>query len=121
MKESLLKPGKRKFVLLHLNILLFSFTSVFSKAASIQYNEGGLTNPMLYLFVGLMLLDCFIYAIAWQRVIRQFELHVAYANRSIYLLWSQIWAVAIFRENLSPGNIIGLLIVFIGVLVVTHD
>ena len=43
---------------------------------------------------------------------------VAYANRSVYLIWSQIWAVVIFHENLSINNIIGICIVFLGVMVV---
>ncbi|MFQ7550751.1 MAG: EamA family transporter [Blautia marasmi] len=65
-----------------------------------------------------MLLDCFIYALAWQKNIQKFELSVAYANKSVYLIWSQIWAVLIFGEKLSIKNMIGLLVVLIGVLVV---
>ena len=65
-----------------------------------------------------MLLNCFVYAIAWQKVIKKFDLNVAYANRTVYLIWSQIWAVSIFHESLTVTNMIGLLVVFIGVLVV---
>lgn len=110
----------KRYLPLHLNILLFSFTGVFSKAASICYNKDGLRSLGLYAFLGLMVLNCFIYAIAWQKVIKSFDLNVAYANKSIYLLWSQVWAVVIFHETLSWHNILGLLIVFAGVLVVQH-
>lgn len=51
-------------------------------------------------------------------VIKKFDLNVAYANRTVYLIWSQIWAVFIFHESLTVTNMIGLLVVFIGVLVV---
>ena len=34
----------KRFIPLHLTILLFSLTSVFSKAASIRYNTGGLRH-----------------------------------------------------------------------------
>lgn len=108
----------KNYLLLHLNILLFSFTGVFSKAASVQFNEHGLKGIWLYVFVMLMFLNCFIYALAWQKVIKRFDLNVAYANKTVYLIWSQIWAVLIFGENLSVRNIIGLLVVFIGVMVV---
>lgn len=114
--------GKRlrmkNYIQLHLNILLFSLTSVFSKCASVQLNRGGLKNPYVYLFLFLMAVNCGVYAIAWQRVIKKFSLSTAYANRSVYLIWSQIWAVLIFSENLSAKNIIGLLIVLVGVMVV---
>ena len=108
----------KKYILLHLTVMLFSFTSVYSNAASGFYNREGLTSPMLYLFLFLMLLNCALYAVIWQKVIKKFELNVAYANRTVYLIWSQIWAVVIFHENLSVNNIIGMIIVFIGVLVV---
>lgn len=105
----------KDYIQLHLNILLFSLTSVFSKMASVQYNEHGLESIWLYVFVFLMLANCGIYAIAWQQVIKKFSLSTAYANKSVYLLWSQIWAVFIFHENLSVQNIIGILVVLAGV------
>lgn len=49
---------------------------------------------------------------------QKFSLSTAYANKSVYLLWSQVWAVIIFHENLSLQNIIGILIVLIGVWMV---
>ena len=112
--------GKIKdYILLHLNIMLFSFTSVFSKLASVQFNKKGIWSIWLYVFLFLMLPNCFVYALAWQKVIRRFELNVAYANRTVYLIWSQVWAVMIFHENLTARNILGLLIVFVGVMIVS--
>ena len=105
----------KDYIQLHLNILLLSLTSVFSKFASIQYNSKGLSSPVLYLFLFLMVANCGIYAITWQQVIKKFSLSTAYANKSVYLLWSQIWAVVIFHENLSIQNIIGILVVLFGV------
>ena len=105
----------KDYIQLHQNILLFSLTSVFSKAASVQYNKHGLSSPLFYLFLFLMVANCGIYAITWQQVIKKFSLSTAYANKSVYLLWSQIWAVLIFHENLSIQNIIGILVVLFGV------
>lgn len=109
----------KDYILLHLNIMFFSFTSVFSKLASNCLNRDGIRSLWLYVFLFLMLLNCFVYALAWQKVIKKFELNVAYANRSIYLIWSQVWAVVIFHENLTVRNIVGLLIVFAGVMIVS--
>ena len=106
------------YFLLHLNIALFSFTGVFSKLASTAYKENGIFHPLFLLFIFLMILNCGIYAIAWQKIIKRFPLSVAYANRSVYLIWSQLWAVFLFHENLSVQNIIGMVVVFLGVLMV---
>ena len=108
----------KDYIQLHLNILLFSLTSVFSKMASMEYNKTGLKGIMLYVFCFLMIANCGIYEIAWQQVIKKFSLSTDYANKSVYLLWSQIWAVVIFHENLSVQNIIGILVVLIGVWMV---
>lgn len=108
----------KDYIYLHLSILLFSFTSVFTKLASTEYNKNGIYGWKLYLFLFLMLLNCFVYALVWQKIISRFELSVAYANKSVYLIWTQIWAVLIFHEVLTIQNIIGLMIVLAGVLVV---
>ena len=108
----------KNYIVLHLNILLCSFTGVFSKAASVQLNIHGLHSILLYVFLMLMVLNCVLYALAWQKAIKHFDLNVAYANKTVYLIWSQVWAVVIFHENLSLQNIIGLLVVFVGVMVV---
>ena len=104
-----------------MSILLFSFTSVFTKMASNEYNKNGIYGIKLYVFLFLMLLNCFIYAIVWQKVIKRFDLNIAYANKSIYLIWSQVWAVLIFHEVLTIRNLIGLGLVFLGVLVVQDN
>ncbi len=113
--------GVLDYIKLHLNILLFSFTTVFSKAASVQLSEYGLHSRLLYVFAFLMLLNCGIYALAWQQVIKKFQLSIAYANKSVYLIWGQLWAVVIFGEHLTFGNILGLIFVFAGVMVVSYE
>ena len=109
----------KDYLFLHLSVMMFSFTSVFSKLASRELNAGGLKNPMLYVFGFLMFFVCFLYAFCWQKIIKKLYLNIGYANRSVYLLWSQLWAVMIFKEQLSGKNIIGLMIVMAGVVVVS--
>lgn len=109
----------KDYVFLHLSVMMFSFTSVFSKFASRELNAGGLKNPRLYLFMFLMFFVCFLYAFCWQKIIKKFDLNIGFANRSVYLLWSQLWAVTIFGEHLSVRNVIGLVIVLLGVIVVS--
>lgn len=109
----------KDYVFLHLSVMMFSFTSVFSKLASQELNNGGFDNPMLYLYLFLMVFVCFLYAFCWQKIIKKFDLNIGFANRSVYLLWSQLWAVAIFGEHLTPRNIIGLVIVLTGVIIVS--
>ena len=110
--------GIKKYIALHLSIMVFSFTGVFSKMASSALNENGLHSLRFYIFLGLMLLNCGIYAIAWQRVIKQLDLSIAFAHRSVYLIWSQIWAFLIFNETLTARNMLGLAVTLLGVMIV---
>lgn len=109
----------KNYILLHICVVLFSFTSVFAKSAANAYNAGGILNPKLFLFIFLMLAVCVFYAFFWQIVIKKIDLNIGYANRSVYLIWSQIWAVMIFGEHLSPKNIVGLAVVMVGVIIVS--
>ena len=111
----------RKYGLLHFGVLLFSFTSVFAKMAANAYNAGGITDLKFLILCAVMILNCMVYAVFWQIVIKDIDLHVAYANRSVYLIWSQIWAVFFFAENLTVKNIVGLAVVLTGVIIVTMN
>lgn len=107
------------FVFLHLCILIFSMTEIFGKFAAITYKEEGVYSKKLYVFLFLMLFVCVFYAFCWQKIIKHFDLHTAYANRAMYLVWSQIWAAAIFSEVITARNVLGMLIVMTGVILVS--
>lgn len=109
----------KKYLYLHLCILLFSMTEVFGKFAANEYKVNGLYSPKVFLLIAAMLFVCVMYAFCWQKIIKHFELHTAYANRAMYLVWSQIWAFAIFSEHITLRNIVGMLIVMTGVILVS--
>ena len=58
-----------------------------------------------------------VYALLWQQVIKRFELSVAYANKAITLLWPLVWGIFIFHEEITPGKVIGILLVMAGIYV----
>ena len=109
----------RYLVYLHLCILLFSMTEVAGKFAAIEFKAHGLRSIRVYVFICIMLFICVLYAFCWQKIIKHFDLHIAYANRAMYLVWSQVWAASIFSEHLTPRNILGMLIVMTGVILVS--
>ena len=94
-------------------------TEVFGKFAAIEYNAHGLQSIKVYVLIIGMLFVCLLYAYGWQKIIKHFDLHIAYANRAMYLVWSQVWAAFVFSEHITPRNILGMLIVLTGVVVVS--
>lgn len=101
-------------IVLQLSVLIYTFAGVASKMAS---NEPGITLK----FIGFYLLEIIIlgiYAILWQQVIKRLDLSIAYANKGASLIWSLIWAIVIFDEKITAWNIIGIVIVMIGIFLV---
>ena len=98
-------------------VVIYTFASIFSKLAS---GEAFLSGQFI-LFLGLELVMLFLYALLWQQVIKKTELSVAYANREMYLLWSLLWAVVFFHNDVTPANVIGCLLEIAGTLVITGE
>ena len=51
-------------------------------------------------------------------MIKRFDMSIAYANRSMAILWTALWSVVIFHESLSIKQIIGIVLVVIGTVTV---
>lgn len=111
----------KKLLFLHVNILLFSTTGIFSKMAANNISVNGIFDIRTFVFAGMMLLNCLIYALFWQQNLKHFEVNVAYAHRSVYNVWSLLWAVLIFDEKVTTGNIIGVMLIVIGVWVIQSE
>lgn len=111
------KVSFRRILALQLIVMIYTLSSVMAKMAS---GYEALSLPFLF-FYGVEILILGIYAIAWQQIIKRCELSVAYANRSMAILWSLIWTVVFFHEVLTIKNIIGVLIVFAGTMIVNSD
>lgn len=75
----------------------------------------------MLMFLGLEFVILVIYAVLWQQMIKRFDLSVAYANRSMAILWSMIWAVIFFHDEITLRNVLGVLIVLVGTVIVNLD
>ena len=98
-------------------IIIYTISSIMAKFASANNGE-----PLRFiLFFGLEFVFLGIYALLWQQMIKKFDLSVAYANRSMALLWSMIWAVIFFHDRITVKNIIGVILVMIGTIIINTE
>lgn len=111
------KISLKTILALQLVVMIYTLSSVAAKLASGQEAF----SMTFLLFYGVEILILGIYAIAWQQIIKRCELSVAYANRSMAILWSLIWTVVFFHEALTIKNLIGVIIVFAGTMIVNSD
>lgn len=105
------------FLILHIFIIISSFTTVFSKFAS----RCDFLTFWWLLFYGLNMLFLFIYAIGWQQIIKHLPLNTAYTNKAVSIAWGLIWGLTFFGEAITWNKIVGALIVIGGVIVVVKS
>lgn len=107
----------KQLVLIQLAVILYTFSGIAGKFAA---GHELLSLPFL-MFIGLELFILGCYAIIWQQIIKRFPLSVAYVNRATAIFWSTLWAFLIFGERITWKNILGVIIIFAGIMVVNSD
>ena len=108
--------GKLKvadLLLLELSVMVYSLSTVAANMAS----KHEFLSAGYILFFGLEFLVLGIYAILWQQIIKKFQLSIAYANKSLTLLWSMLWNYLIFSQGITPGKVAGVVLVMVGVMI----
>jgi drug/metabolite transporter (DMT)-like permease len=112
---------EKDLFLLHLNIMVFSFTGILSKFCAMSIHNEGLFSPRTILLGCLILINCGIYAVFWQYILKLFEVNVAYSHSAVYNIWSLIWAVVVFSEPVNPGNLVGTVLIIAGIWVIRNE
>lgn len=100
------------FVILHIMLMIYSTGGIFSKIAS---GESFLSFRFC-LFYGILLLLLAFYAFGWQQMIKRMPLTTAYANKAVTVVWGLIWGLLFFGESITPGKILGALMVVGGIV-----
>ena len=107
----------KTYALLHVAVLILSVSTVCSRFAA---GREFMSFEFIALYGGVIF-ALGIYAIIWQQVLKNIPLTNAFVNKSATLVWSLIWGVTLFGENVSASTIIGILIVFCGVFLVVSN
>lgn len=102
------------YLLLHLAVLILSISTICSKFAA---NQEFMSFGFIAFYTGVIL-ALGIYALIWQQVLKKVPLTNAFVNKSASLIWSLIWGVTFFDETISASMLIGIAIVFCGVILV---
>ena len=99
-------------LLLHLLLMVYSMSGICSKLAS----KEAFLSVRFCLFYAVIIMLLGIYAIAWQQIIKRIPLTTAYANKAVTVVWGLIWGCVIFRESITPGKLIGVVMVICGII-----
>lgn len=102
---------------LHLLLMVYSMSSICSKMAA----GSEFLSFRFCLFYTVIIALLGLYAIGWQQVIKRLPLTVAFANKSVTVVWGIIWGFVFFHEKITVGKVVGALLVIAGVILYVRD
>ena len=114
MKENSKRNNVRYYIMLHVLLMIYSFSGVCSKMAA-KYESLSIEFCFFY---GLILMNLFLYALVWQQLIKHLALTTAFCNKAVNIVWGMVWGILFFREAITWNMILGAIIVIFGVIIV---
>ena len=105
----------RWLLLLHLALLVYSCSSIFSKNAA---GKPFLSLPFL-LFYGGMIAVLGVYAVLWQQVLKHLPVTLAYTNKAVTVVWGMLIGYLLFKEQITGRQLAGAVIVIAGCVLYT--
>lgn len=104
-------------ILLQAAVIIFALSSAAGKYAS-KYDFLSFNYIVCYA-IEILLLG--IYAIFWQQLIKKIDISIAYSNKATNIFWSLIIASFLFQEKITLTNILGAIVIFIGIIMVNKN
>lgn len=104
-------------IFLQIVILIYTGSSIAAKVAS----GAPIFSLKFIVCYGIEIIILGVYAVLWQQIIKKFELSIAYANRAMVLVWSLVWAIVIFHDQITVQNLLGIGLVVVGTVIVNLD
>ena len=109
--------NKKHYFLLHTLLILYSIGGICSKKAAAET----FFNPNFFFYYILLLLILAVYAFGWQQIIKVLPLSMAFANKSITVIWSLVWGVLLFNEKITFEKLLGISFIVIGIVLFTYE
>lgn len=114
MNSSGKKKHKLVYLGLHVLLMFYSIGGIFSKSAA----QAEFLSLKYIFSYGVVLAILMIYAVFWQMILKKIPLTVAMANKSVTVIWGIIYGVLLFEETITITNLIGAVIIIVGILMV---
>ena len=97
---------------LHLLLMVYSMSGIFSKHAS----SCEFLSFSFCLYYGCVILLLGIYAIGWQQIIKRIPLTLAFANKSVTVIWGLILGAIFYHEQITIGKVVGAMLIISGIV-----
>lgn len=111
MTEQKTENRGKILILLALSLVIQSLSSVFIKYAGMYE-----TMSREFIIFYALAIGCLgVYAIMWQFLLEMIPLTTAYLRKGILYILILFWSVLLFKEQITINNIIGSIIIIVGI------
>ena len=111
-----LQQNKKYYFWLHVLLILYSLGGICSKKAA---GESFLSVGFFFYYI-LLLLILATYALGWQQIIKVLPLSTAFANKAIIVIWSFVWGILLFNEDITFEKLLGISFIIIGIVLFSY-
>jgi multidrug transporter EmrE-like cation transporter len=111
----------RYFSFIILSIAFQSLGGIFGKYAALSLDVSSFIGIVTNSFYILSLVCLFLQAIVWQQALRHYPLSVAYPFMALVNFVVLFSSAILFQEGVTSANIIGLAIISVGIVVLSHE
>lgn len=107
----------RVLLALHGALMISSLSALASKKAA----QETFFSARWLLYYGIVLGIMFLYALAWQQILKYLPLSVAYVNKAVGLVWGMVWGVLFYQEKITLRMLLGIAVIFAGIYLVVTE
>ena len=118
MLNHFLDRRRNVFLLAAFAVFMESLTSPCLKIGSQNYET---FSPGYFFWFGLAVIILGIYAVCWQLILEKLPLTTAYLRRGFSYILIFVWARVIFHEAITWKQILGILVITIGMVISISD
>ena len=104
------------YMVLYSAFFVYSISSVCAKFAALQAER---FRTLCFFAAEILFLG--IYALIYQQALKRFTLVVAMSNKGITVILGLLWSVVLFGERIGPLNVLGAIVIIIGIGMVASD
>ena len=105
----------KNVLILQVAVLIYSLGSIASKYASRE----PLFSKAFIIYCLILFILLAIYSIIWQQILKKTTLSFAYINKATSIAWGLLLGYILFFEKITFFNILGAIIVIIGIIIVS--
>lgn len=116
-----MKNRKYVVLILYVSAFIFSFAGVITKWMGMVAKSEQIISIKMFCLSVILASVYIIYAIIWQYVLKYMSLTMAYMIKSTTIIWSIVWAKLFFNQKLTGFNLVGILLLIIGINILQKE